>query len=235
MDTLELTQSQEDYLETIYDLIQARGEATISRIARRLNVAKPSVVKAIKRLSDMGLVSHEPYGDVVLTKDGAGIAEAVRMRHDLLLRFLTDFLGVNRKRAEEDACLLEHNLSECATERLIAFIELNGENAVRVVKGENFEPGTFIDRDTCSHTELKGIKMFKDLDELKVGQKGKIVSLNAKGKIRRRLQDLGVVKGVEVEVVNTAPLNDPIDLKIKGFDLALRREEAALIEVEVTG
>ncbi|MCP4230123.1 MAG: DtxR family transcriptional regulator [bacterium] len=234
MDALELTQSQEDYLETIHDLIQARGEATISRIARRLDVAKPSVVKAIKRLSDMGLVSHKPYGDVVLTKDGADIAETVRMRHDILVKFLTNFLGVNQKRAEKDACLLEHNLSECTTERLIAFIELNDESAVRIVKGENFAPGTYIERDTCEGKDIKGIKMFKNLDELEVGQKGKIVSLNAKGKIRRRLQDFGVVKNVIVEVVNTAPLNDPIDLKIKGFDLALRRKEAALIEVEVT-
>ena len=48
------------------------------------------------------------------------------------------------------------------------------------------------------------------------------------------MQDLGVVKNVVVYMLNTAPLNDPIDVKVKGYNLALRRDEAALIEVELT-
>ncbi len=98
----------------------------------------------------------------------------------------------------------------------------------------NFVPGTFLDRETCGDSETAKTKVIRTLDELEIGQKGAVVTLNTKGKIRRRLQDLGVVKNVVVEVVNTAPLNDPIDIKVKGFDLALRRDEAALIEVEIT-
>lgn len=71
------------------------------------------------------------------------------------------------------------------------------------------------------------------LSELEVGQRGIITAVNARRRLRRRLQDMGVIRNVEVEVVNTAPLGDPIDIKIKGFNLALRRNEAALVEVEV--
>jgi ferrous iron transport protein A len=71
-------------------------------------------------------------------------------------------------------------------------------------------------------------------DKLEVGQRGVVTTLKASGKLRRRLQDMGVVKNVELEVVNTAPLGDPIDVKVRGFDLALRRNEAAQIEVNIT-
>lgn len=234
MERGDLTQSQEDYLETILDLVSTKKRATVSDIARRQGVAKPSVVKAIKKLRKMGLAKQEPYSDIALTEEGTELAKRVRLRHDILLHFLSGFLGVNREDAENDACLLEHHLSECTTERLIAFIELNKDNAVRVEKGVNFTPGSFIEREPCKYEEHNEMKASKTLDRLGVGQKGIVVALNAKGKIRRRLQDLGLVKNVVVEVVNTAPLNDPIDIKVKGFDLALRRDEAALIEVETT-
>ena len=234
MDRGELTQSQEDYLETILDLVNSNKRATVSDIARRQGVAKPSVVKAVKKLRLMGLVQQEPYSDIALTEQGTELAQRVRLRHDILVDFLSGFLGVNQMIAENDACLLEHNLSECTTERLIAFVHLNKDHAIRVEKGVNFVPGTFLDRETCGDSETAKTKVIRTLDELEIGQKGAVVTLNTKGKIRRRLQDLGVVKNVVVEVVNTAPLNDPIDIKVKGFDLALRRDEAALIEVEIT-
>jgi ferrous iron transport protein A len=72
------------------------------------------------------------------------------------------------------------------------------------------------------------------LDRLDIGERGVVTAVRARGKLRRRLQDMGVVKDVEVEVVNAAPLGDPIDIKVRGFDLALRRGEAAQIEVGLT-
>jgi ferrous iron transport protein A len=75
--------------------------------------------------------------------------------------------------------------------------------------------------------------MITTLNNLVVSERAVIKAIRAQGKLRRRLQDMGVVKNTEIEVVNTAPLGDPIVIKIRGFDLALRREEAAQIEVEV--
>jgi len=141
-----LSGSQEDYLEAVYDLINSRGRATVSEIAERLNVAKPSVVKAVKRLRKLKLITQEPYGDIELTPAGREKAELVRLRHNTLVYFLTDFLGVGGDMAETDACALEHHLCPCSTERLLAFIKLNDENVVRVVEGENFEIGSFIKR-----------------------------------------------------------------------------------------
>ena len=74
----------------------------------------------------------------------------------------------------------------------------------------------------------------KLLSELKRGEKGKIVKIGGGGGVRRRLLDMGLVSGSEVEMERVAPLGDPIEIKVKGYNLSLRKEEAASIQVEVT-
>ena len=74
----------------------------------------------------------------------------------------------------------------------------------------------------------------KTLNELKSGEKGKITKIGGGGRIRRRLLDMGLVSGSEVEMQRVAPLGDPIEIKVKGYNLSLRKEEAASIQVEVT-
>ncbi len=75
--------------------------------------------------------------------------------------------------------------------------------------------------------------MEKTLNELKVGDKAKIVKLEGAGDVKRRLLDMGVVKGTTVEIERIAPLGDPIEIKIKGYNLSLRKEEASKIIVKV--
>jgi len=73
----------------------------------------------------------------------------------------------------------------------------------------------------------------KLLSELNRGEKGKIVKIGGGGSIRRRLLDMGMVSGTEVEMERVAPLGDPIEIRVKGYNLSLRKEEAASIQVEV--
>ncbi|MFH1625866.1 MAG: FeoA family protein [Pseudomonadota bacterium] len=70
------------------------------------------------------------------------------------------------------------------------------------------------------------------LNELEIGEKGKITKLYGKGEINRRIRDMGVVPGAFVEVETKATLGDPIEIKVKGYHLTLRGREAADIEVE---
>ncbi len=73
----------------------------------------------------------------------------------------------------------------------------------------------------------------KLLSDLKAGQKGAVVKVRGSGRIRRRLLDMGMVTRAEIEVERVAPLGDPIEIKIKGYHLSLRKEEAINIAVEV--
>lgn len=74
-----------------------------------------------------------------------------------------------------------------------------------------------------------------NLSKLKPGEKGKITSIGAIGPLKRRLMDMGVLVGEEVHVLKMAPLGDPIEVKIKSYNLSLRKKEAECIGVEVTG
>ena len=75
--------------------------------------------------------------------------------------------------------------------------------------------------------------MIELLKNFKVGQKGVIKKVNGEGKIRRRLFDMGVTPGASVVMKKKAPLGDPIEVTIRGYELTLRKDEAELVEMEV--
>lgn len=71
----------------------------------------------------------------------------------------------------------------------------------------------------------------KTLNELKVGETSKVVRLNGEGAVKRRMMDMGLTKGTEVTVRKVAPLGDPIELTVRGYELSIRKSEAATIEI----
>lgn len=75
--------------------------------------------------------------------------------------------------------------------------------------------------------------MSETLNELTQGQKGKIVALKGEGGLKKHLMEMGFVKGAEVKIGRVAPLGDPIEIKIKGYSISLRKEEAQNIEIEI--
>lgn len=72
----------------------------------------------------------------------------------------------------------------------------------------------------------------KTLREAKVGETLKVVKLNGEGAIKRRIMDMGITKGVEIYIRKLAPLGDPIEITVRGYELSLRKADAATIEVE---
>ncbi len=72
----------------------------------------------------------------------------------------------------------------------------------------------------------------KTLKNVKVGQHAKVVKLHGEGALRRRIMDMGITKGVEIYVNKLAPLGDPIEVTVRGYELSLRKADADMIEVE---
>jgi Fe2+ transport system protein FeoA len=72
------------------------------------------------------------------------------------------------------------------------------------------------------------------LSELKPGERGKVVKVSGSGAVHRRILDMGVVPGAEIEVERVAPLGDPVEFKLLGYHLSLRKEEARNVHVEVS-
>jgi DtxR family Mn-dependent transcriptional regulator len=117
-----MTQSLEDYLETVYVLIKNGSSAGVRAVADTIGVKMPSVVKAVHELKKMELVTQEPYQSIKLTEKGVRVAKLVLNRHNLIKNFLIS-LGVSKKTADKDACLMEHILSAETLDKIKAYTE----------------------------------------------------------------------------------------------------------------
>ncbi|MBP5593361.1 MAG: ferrous iron transport protein A [Clostridia bacterium] len=72
----------------------------------------------------------------------------------------------------------------------------------------------------------------KNLKEVKIGQRVKVIRIHGEGPVKRRIMDMGITKGTEIYVKKIAPLGDPIELTVRGYELSLRKADAESIEVE---
>lgn len=72
----------------------------------------------------------------------------------------------------------------------------------------------------------------RTLKDVKVGEKTRVIKVHGQGALKRRIMDMGVTKGVEIYVRKLAPLGDPIEINVRGYEPSLRKEDASLIEVE---
>lgn len=122
-DSHDLTQSLEDYLETIYELTQTEKVVRSSCVADRMGVKRPSVTSALKALAEKGYVVYLPYVPIALTELGEKEAKKIIRRHAAMEIFLERILGVDAKTSKESACRLEHAMNDEITTRLVEFVE----------------------------------------------------------------------------------------------------------------
>lgn len=114
---MRLGESLEDYLETLL-LLEASGHIRCVDVARLMNVSKPSVNKAMNVLKEKGLVTQQVYGEIHLTEEGRALAKDIYKRHKIVKDFLMNVLGVSEENAEDDACHIEHVISQETFERM---------------------------------------------------------------------------------------------------------------------
>lgn len=104
-------ESIEDYLETILSLQKKLGQVRSIDIANEMNFSKPSVSVAMKNLREKGFITTDNSGHILLTESGKKQAEDVLEKHTILTNWLVS-LGVNQEIAQEDACRMEHDMSD---------------------------------------------------------------------------------------------------------------------------
>ncbi len=234
-----LSHSMEDYLEAIYNVKVRNQIARVKDIAREMNVRMPSVSGALRSLAEKGLVKYQPYGSVELTQDGLDHARGVAHRHTAVREFLTSVLGLAEEQAEIEACGLEHAIRPETLDRLLKlvdFIQAHGDEKAFSLSdfhsflAEGTDPDGHVPVDVCY---LPATIKSTRLSELCPGMKGRIAFVSGRGPIRRRLIEMGMTSDTRFEVVRTAPFGDPIEIKIRGYNLSLRKSEADHVEVEV--
>ena len=122
-----VSMSHEDYLEAIIMLGGSTEQSVRSvDIANQMDVSKASVNKAIGLLKEKGYVDQPYYGDVTLTPEGYEYGSAVYKRHRYLTAFLAKEIGIPEEVAEDEACLMEHAISDESFEKWVAYIDRLG-------------------------------------------------------------------------------------------------------------
>lgn len=123
MSTGGLSESLEDYLETILELQKSNKVARVKDIAAKKGVRRGTVTGALKTLAGRHLINYEPYSFITLTAKGGAIAREVNRRHGVIRNFLENVLLLDAAEAEENACRMEHAMDKSAIDRLVQFIE----------------------------------------------------------------------------------------------------------------
>lgn len=118
-------ESSEDYLEAILMLREQLGKVRSIDIVYKLGYSKPSISIAMKKLREKGLVHMDADGYITLTDEGLKVARHTYTRHKVLTCFFEN-IGVNPKTAEDDACKIEHDISDETFKRLRDFMAANG-------------------------------------------------------------------------------------------------------------
>ncbi len=117
------TESSEMYLEIILRLEKQNGQVRSIDIAKELGYSKPSVSRAMNVLGKSGYINHESYGDIILTKLGRKKANRLFERHQTITQYLISSLKIDAQTAEEDACRIEHIISQKTADSIKKYVE----------------------------------------------------------------------------------------------------------------
>jgi DtxR family Mn-dependent transcriptional regulator len=211
-------ESVEEYLEAVYRLEREGPGVTTSGLASSLGVAPASVSGMLKKLAKDGYLEHVSRGEVKLTDKGLAVGVRVLRRHRLAERLLTDVLGMPWDQVHDEACMLEHAISANVEARLMTLLK---------------------DPTTCPHGQpippsdlTNPVRVGEPLAQVPEGTRGRVESVTEEfPEILRYLAEIGLRPGVEITLVQKAPLGGPLTIAVGGKRHAISLELAGLVTV----
>jgi len=215
-----LSASVQDYAKAVYAL-QARGSTAVSTndLAARLGVTPGSVSGMVRKLTEVGIVEHEPYHGVRLTEEGRRVALEVLRHHRLLELFLAQELGMPWDQVHAEAEVLEHVLSE-ELEQLIA---ARLGNPTVDPHGDPI-PTTQLDIDE---------RPTRSVDELPVGAAGRFVRVSdSDPEMLRYLAEHGIALGNRLQVTERQPFGGPVFVRFGERELPLGGQLARAMRID---
>lgn len=206
----------EEYLETILYLTRDGGRAKTRDIAGAMDIKPPSVSEMLLKLRDQGLVDYAPYEGVALTEAGRAQALQIERKHQLLETFLVDTLGVGVDEAHDEACEMEHAVSEGTVEKICAYL-----GHPRYCPDDHLiTKGPCCDKaDPCT-----------PLSEMREGDEAVIKIVTVDSSTKDYLISLGFLPDVLVSIKKKLPSKGLL-VRIKGSEIAIGRDVARKIMV----
>ncbi len=222
-----MSTSTEEYLEALYYLSREREPVSTSAISKRLDIAPASVTEMIQKLAKQGYVNYSPYQGVTLTAKGYRSAEKMTRKHRLLERFLHDVLKIKKDSVHQEACEMEHALSDGTARAMCQFL-----NSPYICPDDGkLIPPCDLCFTSCEECRQWGqdnpqkIPKRKtrivSLADLKENQEGIISFIRGDSGLLRKLMDLGLKPGIKVKVIQVASPDGPVGITFGDSRLSL--------------
>jgi DtxR family Mn-dependent transcriptional regulator len=214
-----ISQAVQDYLKVIYTLQASGGAVSTSTLAAAMGVSAPSATGMVKKLSALKLARHARYQGVVLTRTGERVALEVIRHHRLLELYLAEALGYPWDRVHEEACRLEHAISEEFEDKIF-------EALGRPTRDPHGEPIPTKEGSVAAEDH-------EPLSELEPGSTGVICQVSDyDGEMLRYLGERGLVPDATVEVLGKEPFDGPLTVRSGKASHSLGRNLARRIRVK---
>ena len=196
-----ISENIEEYLEVLYRNGSNKEQVSTSTISRDLNIAPGSVTQMLKKLENLGYINYTPYRGASLTDEGMRIAQKITRKHRILEKFLMDVLNIKEENVHEQACKMEHTLSDEAERALCTML-----NHPDLCPDNNIIPACDLDFDSChqcfSANDFDNIINRKfnllSISELNADSKGTISFIRGSGDLLDEISDLGISVGSHI-------------------------------------
>ncbi|MCW4054023.1 MAG: metal-dependent transcriptional regulator [Candidatus Bathyarchaeota archaeon] len=231
--------SIEDYLKTIYDLSQTEQPVCTTDISRTLKIAPASVTEMLKKLAEKGYITHSPYHGTRLTNNGKRTAKNIIRKHRLLESFLHGVLKVEKSQVHDQACGMEHSLSDDAAESLCRFLR----HPARCPDNGKIIPPCDLQIGSCAEClELQGKGSEKNakkgqnrvsIEKLEQGQCGKISLIRGGYNLLHRLLEMGLKPGIKICVVSVSQPSGPVEVSVGSSKLVLGKGIVSKVFVDL--
>lgn len=243
-----LSESQQDYLKIVLDLINEKKVARTKEIAHRKGVSMPSVTEAMQKLSQENYVQYSAREFIELTPKGEEAAHRLTSKYAFLKHFLVDVLGIQDEIADKDACKLEHHLEKSTLDRFILLYQFLTEcqkndkrtinlfrECIDAAEGDYYrDPACKSCFVASNFPHTYGEKTIHTLlSKLNRGQKGRVIMLGPDSEIRLSLIDKGLLPGSEFHVEENGDVNRPFVVQTDGCLIELDEAAAKMIEVAI--
>lgn len=197
-----ISENIEEYLEVLYRHGSNKEQVSTTQLSKELNIAPGSVTQMLKKLEKLGYIEYTPYKGATLTEDGMEIAQKVTRKHRILEKFLHDVLKVKEENIHDQACEMEHTLSDEA-ERALCNMLQNPD----LCPDENVIPSCNFDFDTCQ--QCYSLDDFDQIvyrqsnllciSELNSPTEGKVSFIRGDSDVLNGIADLGITIGSDIK------------------------------------
>ncbi|RAP53645.1 MAG: DtxR family iron (metal) dependent repressor [Methanosphaera sp. rholeuAM270] len=220
-----ISENVEEYLETIYKKSLSDNMAKTTEISKDLGIAPGSVTQMLKKLEEEGYVNYYQYKGVKLTDKGYKIAESIVRKHRLLETFLYNTLGIDIEDLHEQACAMEHSLSDEAERKLCQLLEYPDQ----CPDDHNIIPVCGLDISTCYECSKihkiddipKRIENLISVGSMTPNQVGIIKFIRGDNEKLNELLDLGIALETKITLISAAPLNGPLKILVEDKEVQI--------------